>query len=214
LQKSPVKKRRYSAKETSNLFDPTDRRHPICKYTPGGVCTASYICTHKSIWINKSPVNPKSTSNQSSKPCTVLQYPSRKVCTGSYICTHKYTTRDVKGTILYTTCICTAYCIRSVISSSWNLNRWSSSLGLFDHVPLKRDHGYTVLHLGHGTPLTVLHLLSRSLLPRSVEKRPRIYGTALRIRYSIYVYVYKYTFLDLYREIERGGYDGMTLQMQ
>ena len=34
--------------------------------------------THKSIWINKSLVNPKSTSNQSSKPCTVLQYPSRK----------------------------------------------------------------------------------------------------------------------------------------
>ena len=34
--------------------------------------------THKSIWINKSSVNPKSTSHQSSKPCTVLQYPSRK----------------------------------------------------------------------------------------------------------------------------------------
>ena len=28
--------------------------------------------THKSIWINESSVNPKSTSNQSSKPCTVL----------------------------------------------------------------------------------------------------------------------------------------------
>jgi len=28
--------------------------------------------------INKSSVNPKSTSNQSSKPCTVLQYPSKK----------------------------------------------------------------------------------------------------------------------------------------
>jgi len=35
--------------------------------------------THKSIWINKSSVNHQSTSNQSSKPCTVLQYPSRKV---------------------------------------------------------------------------------------------------------------------------------------
>ena len=34
--------------------------------------------TLKSVWINKSLVNPKSTSNQSSKPCTVLQYPSRK----------------------------------------------------------------------------------------------------------------------------------------
>ena len=34
--------------------------------------------THKTIWINESSVNPKSTSNQSSKPCTVLQYPSKK----------------------------------------------------------------------------------------------------------------------------------------
>ena len=34
------------------------------------------IYIHKS--INKSSVNPKSTSNQSSKPCTVLQYPSTK----------------------------------------------------------------------------------------------------------------------------------------
>jgi len=33
--------------------------------------------THKPIWINESSVNPKSTSNQPSKPCTVLQYPSR-----------------------------------------------------------------------------------------------------------------------------------------
>ena len=31
-----------------------------------------------SIWIKESSVNPKSTSNQSSKPCTVLQYPSKK----------------------------------------------------------------------------------------------------------------------------------------
>ena len=35
--------------------------------------------THQSVWINKSLVNPKSNSNQSSKPCTALQYPSRKV---------------------------------------------------------------------------------------------------------------------------------------
>ena len=34
--------------------------------------------THKSIWIKKSSVNPKSISNQSSKPCTVLLYPSRE----------------------------------------------------------------------------------------------------------------------------------------
>jgi len=37
--------------------------------------------------------------------------------------------------------VCTAYCISSVISSFSNLNRRSSSLGLFCHVPLKRDQG-------------------------------------------------------------------------
>ena len=42
----------------------------------------------------KARVNPKSTSNQSSKPCTVLQYPSKKVCmregihTGTYYISH------------------------------------------------------------------------------------------------------------------------------
>jgi len=46
-----------------------------------------------------------------------------------YICIHIYT---------YT---CTAYCIWSGISSISHLNRWSSSLGLFCHVPLKRDRG-------------------------------------------------------------------------
>ena len=32
----------------------------------------------------KAQVNPKSTSNQSSKPCTVLQYPSKKTCATGY----------------------------------------------------------------------------------------------------------------------------------
>jgi len=49
--------------------------------TPCHAC----ICTHKtdSTQINlnkKSLVNPRSTSSQSSQPCTVLQYPSRKEC--------------------------------------------------------------------------------------------------------------------------------------
>ena len=37
--------------------------------------------------------------------------------------------------------ITTFYCIWSIISSFSNLNRWPSSLGLFYHVPLKRDQG-------------------------------------------------------------------------
>jgi len=47
---------------------------------------------------------------------------------------------------------CTAYCICSVISSVSNPNRCSSSLGLFYHVPLKRDQGdwdwkeYVLMH--------------------------------------------------------------------
>ena len=55
------------------------RRHVCPIYSP----TKTHI-THKSIWKNKSSVNPKSTSNQSSKPCTVLQYPSRKEARMSY----------------------------------------------------------------------------------------------------------------------------------
>jgi len=42
--------------------------------------THMWTDAHKPIWINESSVNPKSISDQSSNPCTVLQYPSRKVC--------------------------------------------------------------------------------------------------------------------------------------
>jgi len=42
---------------------------------------------------------------------------------------------------VYTCGVHTAYCVWSVVSSVSNLNRWSSSLGLFHHVPLKRDQG-------------------------------------------------------------------------
>ena len=44
------------------------------------ICLHTSHTTHKSIWINKSSMNPKSTSNQSSKPCRVLQYPSTQLC--------------------------------------------------------------------------------------------------------------------------------------
>ena len=43
--------------------------------------------------------------------------------------------------IQWFTILCTAYCIWSVISSMSNVNRDSSSLGLFCHGPLKRDQG-------------------------------------------------------------------------
>jgi len=50
-----------------------------CDICPWSLDRGGSTHTQKCIWINKSLVNPKSTSNQSSKPCTVLQYPSRKV---------------------------------------------------------------------------------------------------------------------------------------
>jgi len=59
----------------------------ICDF--GCVRCMSEVChTNESrqIWINKSSVNPKSASNQSSKPCTVLQYPSRKMRCMSEVC--------------------------------------------------------------------------------------------------------------------------------
>ena len=48
---------------------------------PSCLCASTLQCPELSacLWINKSSVNPKSTSNQSSKPCTVLQHPSRAV---------------------------------------------------------------------------------------------------------------------------------------
>ena len=48
--------------------------------------------------------------------------------------------RHVTHMIRHDWCI-TAYCIWSVVSSFSILNSWSSSLGLFHHVPLKRDQG-------------------------------------------------------------------------
>jgi len=60
--------------------------------------------THTWIWINKSLVNPKSTSNQASKPCTVLQYPSRR----------NVTTLDaVKKHVLF-------YCIQRLLFHMWH----------------------------------------------------------------------------------------------
>jgi len=48
---------------------------------------------------------------------------------------------------------CTAYCIWSIISSISNLIRCSTSLGLFGHVPLKRDQGDWDWRLGlNDTP--------------------------------------------------------------
>jgi len=40
--------------------------------------TSSWFLS-ESKYVNESSVYPKSTSNQSSKPCTVLQYPSKKI---------------------------------------------------------------------------------------------------------------------------------------
>ena len=70
----------------TNLWDPclSVRRGPVLERgEESRQCDVFCLAhtTHKSIWVNKSSVNPKSTSNQSSKPCTVLQYPSRKVPT-------------------------------------------------------------------------------------------------------------------------------------
>ena len=61
--------------------------------------------THKSIWINESSVNPKSTSNKSSKPCTVLQYPSKKK-NRTYRDMHTYVYMYIYM------CVCLYVCVR------------------------------------------------------------------------------------------------------
>ena len=55
------------------------------------VCSERSCLRETSIWINKSSVNPKSTSNHSSKPCTVLQYPSRKAYTHTRLLVREHT---------------------------------------------------------------------------------------------------------------------------
>jgi len=60
---------------------------------------------NKSVWINKSLVNPKSTSIQSSKPCTVLQYPSRKADFIQLDFTHTHVWHD--------SCICMTWLIHT-----------------------------------------------------------------------------------------------------
>ena len=49
-------------------------------------------------------------------------------------------------------CDVTVYCIQSVVSSFSNLNRWSSFLGLFYHVPLKKDKEIEIGDLDSITP--------------------------------------------------------------
>jgi len=82
-------------------------------------------------------------------------------CTDYFCANHVHMSRKWLHTILYEVIytwfayevICTwfiiiftAYCgIRNVISSFSNLNRWSSSLGLFYYVPLKRDQWDLIL---------------------------------------------------------------------
>ena len=74
-------------------------------HTYGGVMCHETHITHKSIWINKSSVNPKSTSIQSSKPCTVLQYPSRKADFIQLDFTHTHVWHD--------SCICMTWLIHT-----------------------------------------------------------------------------------------------------
>ena len=70
--------------------------------------------THKSIGINKTLVNPKSTSNQSSKSCTVLQYPSRKKVGGRETdrwCQIKFVCVCVCVFVCVYVCTCVCVCV-------------------------------------------------------------------------------------------------------
>ena len=62
----------------------------------------------------------------------VYEYMSHVLCVYGWVMSHKW-----MGHVTYS--IGSACCIWSVISSISNLNRWWSSLGLFCHVPLKKD---------------------------------------------------------------------------
>jgi len=65
----------------------------------------------------------------------------------------------------------TAYWIWSVISSFSNLNRWSSSLGLFYHVPLKRDQWDWAWRLRlNDTPNAIGYTSSKNLATNCTDE--------------------------------------------
>jgi len=105
---------RYAWNDLLNICDMTHwcEWHDYCNMTWSRQTWHSHT-THKSIWINKSSVNPKSTSNQSSKPCTVLQYPSR---TEWHDCAigldHvKHVTHTQSHSISVCVCVCVFVCV-------------------------------------------------------------------------------------------------------
>jgi len=109
LQKRPIISRSQEESETRELG------------------TTSHT-THKSIWINESSVSPKSTSDQSSKPCTVLQYPSRvmtlihiwhdavislyvRVCVCVYVCVCVWMRACACACVCVFLCVCMCMCV-------------------------------------------------------------------------------------------------------
>ena len=108
----------------------------------------------------------------------------------------------------------TAYCMWSVISSFSNLNRWSSSLGLFYRVPLKRDQGDWDWRLRFND---TAHARGCIIWLTNCD----IWLTNLRLEIAIQwhctckrLYHMTHELWHLTHELEIGDCDSMTLHMQ
>ena len=72
-----VPRRTRGEREGGVSVDSLSKEPYILSKEPYILSKEPYILSY--VHTNESSVNPKSTSNQSSKSCTVLQYPSRKM---------------------------------------------------------------------------------------------------------------------------------------
>jgi len=114
----------------------TTRRRLIQMYTSVSDCiplwfdmTRWYICTTQMYRTTQMQMYLHDTNAN----CTTYELICKLHDTNANVPTSHIVSNDV---VWYTAC-----CLWSVISSFSKLNRWSSSLGLFYHVPLKRDQG-------------------------------------------------------------------------
>jgi len=124
----------------------------------------------------------------------------------SYLHTHVYTHRRCSRICVHILYVSTAYCIWTVISSFSNLNWWSSPLGLFYHVLLKRDQGDWDWKLrlndfpnaiGCTCCYTRTYMYNRSYWHTDVYTHCRCTRICVHV---FYVYTYYYTCVYIYNQ--------------
>ena len=113
-------------------------------------------------------MNPKSTSNQSSKPCTVLQYPSKKVCLHNGMCHHN------------TTHIFMFICIMRLpmqMDDMTYFDSWHMYMYTYEHVCLHNEAHKGFRHVTY---------------PNEIDCFPCVDFIHESFRYTMYIHIYIY----------------------